>query len=139
MEKERKQGEEIVKDLKENAKTILDIIDKKQLLKNSDNIDRLKYKIGWYEDRMIEIGGSVSRKGYFKSIDRVSDGGPLVLIPEGLHIAENLYVAKNDLNRPIEIHDNELAMNIFGMIYDYYGEKKEKLEQELENFVHQTE
>ena len=118
---------------------MLDIIDKKQLLKNSDNIDRLKYKIGWYEDRMIEIGGSVSRKGYFKSIDRVSDGGPLVLIPEGLHIAENLYVAKNDLNRPIEIHDNELAMNIFGMIYDYYGEKKEKLEQELENFVHQTE
>ena len=139
MEKEKKKGEEIVKDLKENAKTIWDIIEKEQLLKDFDNIDRLKYEIEWYEDRMIEIGGSVSQKGYFKSIDRVSDGGPLVLIPEGLHIAENLYVAKNDLNRPIEIHDNELAMNIFGMIYDYYGEKKEKLEQELENFVHQTE
>lgn len=88
------------------------------------------YRVEFYFDSIVNLGGSVSEKGYFKAIDRVSDCA-VVFMPEGLHIAGNLYVSQNELNPPFIIPNIGIASELVAKLYDYYYEELKKSSEEL--------
>lgn len=91
-----------------------------------------------YFNCLVELGGSVSEKGYFEAIDRVSDCA-VVFMPEGLHIAGNLYVSQNELNPPFIIPNIGIASEVVAKLYDYYYEKLKKAAEELYNVAKKAE
>ena len=96
-------------------------------------ITDIQNKIRWVEyyfDSIVDLGGSVSEKGYFKAIDRVSDCA-VVFMPEGLHIAGNLYVSQNESNPPFIIPNIGIASELVAKLYDYYYEELKKAAEEL--------
>lgn len=104
-------------------------------------ITDIENKKRWVEynfNRLVELGGSVSEKGYFNAIDRVSDCS-IVAMPEGLHIAENLYVSQNELNPPFVIPNIGIASELVAKLYDYYYEELKKDAEKLYEEVKKAE